>query len=283
MKNIFSLIGALVLCLLLCSCGKNEATILCENYIDSCNITPYSKDVIDNAHNAYNSLSEKEQKKVDNYDQLLAAEEKYEKFTQQLETLLLAEPCKETLESLRQLPEIDSVNDAISSVSLDIFKQYITSDDFNSSSAFVSVSLLYEVDGEYLIASESHKTPRADIKSSFRLYSSESQIRFYAGGGLFSRTDRFKYNRTDFCWVSWQTTLGNTISKEKVSKLGMRISGGLGNYEWPYTMSEETLNEMFDKTTDADEFLRDVDIDLKKMGMPFSAWELAGIYDPEMR
>lgn len=53
--------------------------------------------------------------------------------------------------------------------------------------------------------------------------------------------------------------------------------------EWPYTQSKDSLNEAFSKATDADEFLENLNDKLMGMDMPFSAWELAGLYDPDMR
>lgn len=183
----------------------------------------------------------------------------------------------ETLDELRKLPNCDKTNNAIAVVSYKFFKEYITQGGLSTD------SFTFEVDGEYLKVITANSKPRVNAKSSFRLSSSESEIWFYStGGGLFSRCDMFKYNKHDVCWVSWRTHFSNASSKEKVSGLGMEISGGTGLQEWPYTQSEDTLNEMFSETTDADEFLEELNNTLISLDMPFSSWELAGLYDPDM-
>ena len=282
MKKALSLILALVMCLSLCACGKSEAVLNCEKQIENLgNITLDSQSAIEYARIAYDSLSEEEQGKVGNYEKLTNAETEYQSLVDELnaqvDRLLAAEPNAETLVSLRKLHNCDKINDAIAVVSYKILKESISPD--GTSVGYFT----FEVDGEYIKVIKENSKPRVKAKSSFKLSSSESKIYFYStGGGLFSRGDMFKYNRHDVCWVSWITYLGNASAKKDVSKLGMEVSGGTGIQEWPYTQSEDSLNEAFSKTTDADEFLEDLNDTLVGMDMPFSACELAGLYDPDM-
>lgn len=282
MKKALSLILALVLCLSLFACGKSDAVLNCEKQIENLgNITLDNRSAIEYARIAYDGLSEKEQRKVSNYEKLTNAEAEYNRLLDELNTkveaLLATEPNAETLDELRKLPDCDKTNNAIAVVSYKIFKEYITQGGTSAD------SFTFEVDGEYLKVINANSSSRVNAKSSFRLSSSESEIWFYStGGGFFSRCDRFKYNKYDVCWISWTTHFSSASSKEKVSGLGMKISGGTGLQEWPYTQSEDTLNEIFSETTDADEFLEKLNNTLKRLGMPFSSWELAGLYDPDM-
>lgn len=78
MKKIVSLLLVLVMCLPLCACGKSEAVKNVEAMIDALGeITLESIDAIRSAEDAYNALTEDEQKKVKNYETLTAARDAY--------------------------------------------------------------------------------------------------------------------------------------------------------------------------------------------------------------
>ena len=78
MKKVISLLLALVLCLSLCACGKSEAVKNVEAMIDALGeITLESIDAIRSAEDAYNALTEDEQKKVGNYETLTEARDAY--------------------------------------------------------------------------------------------------------------------------------------------------------------------------------------------------------------
>lgn len=78
MKKINALVLAVILCLSLSACGKSEAAKNVEAMIDALDeITIESIDAIRSAENAYDSLTEKEQKKVGNYKDLAAARVRY--------------------------------------------------------------------------------------------------------------------------------------------------------------------------------------------------------------
>jgi len=78
MRKALSLILALVLCLSLSACGKSEAVKNVEAMIDALGeITLESIDAIRSAEDAYNALTEDEQKKVDNYETLTQARDSY--------------------------------------------------------------------------------------------------------------------------------------------------------------------------------------------------------------
>lgn len=69
MKKVISLFLVLVLCLSLCACGKSEAVKNVEAMIDALmGATEYNVEEIEAIHTAFATLSEKEQKKVGNYD-----------------------------------------------------------------------------------------------------------------------------------------------------------------------------------------------------------------------
>lgn len=69
MKKVISLFLALVMCLSLCACGKSEAVKNVEAMIDALmGATEYNVEEIEAIYAAFAELSEKEQKKVGNYD-----------------------------------------------------------------------------------------------------------------------------------------------------------------------------------------------------------------------
>lgn len=81
MKKAISLLLALVLCLSLCACGKSEAVKNVEAMIDALGeITLESINAICSAEDAYNALTEDEQKKVKNYETLTKARDSYYEF-----------------------------------------------------------------------------------------------------------------------------------------------------------------------------------------------------------
>ena len=78
MKKAISLLLALALCLSLTACGKSEAVKSVEAMIDALGeITLESIDAIRSAEDAYNALTEDEQKKVGNYKTLTEARDAY--------------------------------------------------------------------------------------------------------------------------------------------------------------------------------------------------------------
>lgn len=80
MKKTISLLLALVLCLSLTACGKSEAVKNVEAMIDALGeITLESIDAIRSTEDAYNALTEDEQKKVGNYKTLTEARDAYYK------------------------------------------------------------------------------------------------------------------------------------------------------------------------------------------------------------
>ena len=73
MKKAISLLLIVVLCLSLCACGKSEAVKNVEAMIDALmGATEYNVEEIEAIHTAFATLSEKEQKKVGNYDDFCA-------------------------------------------------------------------------------------------------------------------------------------------------------------------------------------------------------------------
>ena len=69
MKKAISLLLTLVICLSLCACGKSEAVKNVEAMIDALmGSTEYNVEEIEAIHTAFATFSEKEQKKVGNYD-----------------------------------------------------------------------------------------------------------------------------------------------------------------------------------------------------------------------
>ena len=78
MKKAISLLLALALCLSLTACGKSEAVKSVEAMIDALGeITLESIDAIRSTEDAYNALTEDEQKKVGNYKTLTEARDAY--------------------------------------------------------------------------------------------------------------------------------------------------------------------------------------------------------------
>ena len=285
MKRALSLLIALMLCLSLCACRKSNKVLNCEKQIENLGtITLDSYPVIEAARIFYDSLSEKEQSQIGNYDKLTEAESTYEtllnELNSQVDTLLKAEPSKETLNALRQLHNCDTVNKAISAVSYEILEQYLISEN----KELTVRSLTLEVyDDEYIIASEKSDSPHAGTNSSAEYKNSEVEIWFKKTGEKANcfGTDWFFYNGSVF-HVSWTTHLSSADTIEEISELGTTVDGGDGTYSWPYTFSEEELNDIFANKTDADEFLQVINDALKMIKMPFSAWELAGFNDPDM-
>lgn len=78
MKKVISLFLVLAMCLSLCACGKSEAVKNVEAMIDALGeITLESIDAIRSAEDAYDALTEDEQKKVGNYKTLTEARDAY--------------------------------------------------------------------------------------------------------------------------------------------------------------------------------------------------------------
>ena len=74
MKKVVTLILVLMLCLVLCACGKSEAVIQAETLISVVGeVTLDSESAIAAAESAYHALSEKEQAQVENYATLTEA------------------------------------------------------------------------------------------------------------------------------------------------------------------------------------------------------------------
>ena len=72
MKKALSLLLVLVLCLSLCACGKSEAVKSVEAMIDALlGSTEYNVEQIEAIYTAFAELSEKEQKRVGNYDDFI--------------------------------------------------------------------------------------------------------------------------------------------------------------------------------------------------------------------
>lgn len=295
MKKALSLLLAFVLCISLCACDKSEAVLDCEKQIENLGeITLNSQSAIEYARIAYDNLSEKEQGKVGNYEKLTNAEGKYEnllcELNAQVEELLGKEPSAETLADLRQLPDYIEVRKAIASVSKELLCAMIRKNGYQESDTYywVSGSYTFEIDEDRLSVSVENSKPRISAKSSFQFSSSDSSLIFHDDGGLFYRSDMFTYrdnnNYPDYVFASWTTSIPNTITKKiftEVYGMDVRVSSDLK--PWPYTASEDSLDEMFDKETDALDMLEDLTYFLQNQGLPFSAWELAGIYDSDMR
>lgn len=92
MKKIIFLLLTIVLCLSLCACGKSEAVKNVEAIIDALGeITLESIDAIRAAEDAYSALTEDEQKKVENYEILVDARNRY------YELCLIGEWCNDTI------------------------------------------------------------------------------------------------------------------------------------------------------------------------------------------
>ena len=295
MKKALSLLLALVMCLALCACGKSEAVLGCEKRIENLGeITLDSRSAIEYARIAYDSLSEKEQRKVGNYEKLTNAEGKYENLLSELNTqvkeLLGKEASAETLSALRQLPDYIEVRKAIASVSRELLSTMIRKNGYRESDAYywVSGTYTFEIDEDRLRVSVGNSEPRVSAKSSFQFSHSKSSLNFSDDGNYFYRSDFFKYrdnnNFIDVVSVSWSTSIPNTITKKNFTEVyGMDVDSISDFKPWPYTASEDSLDEQFDKESDALDMLEYLTYFLHNQGLPFSAWELAGIYDSDMR
>ena len=78
MKKILAMMLSLVMCLSLCACGKSEAVKSVEDLIDGIgNVTISSSAKINEAEEAYNSLSTEEQGQVKNYKNLEKARQAF--------------------------------------------------------------------------------------------------------------------------------------------------------------------------------------------------------------
>ena len=78
MKKAISLLLALVLCLALCACGKSEAVKNVEAMIDALmGATEYNVEEIEAIYTAFAELSEKEKKRVGNYDDFIKISDEY--------------------------------------------------------------------------------------------------------------------------------------------------------------------------------------------------------------
>lgn len=72
MKRIIALLLAMVICLLLCACGKSDAAIACENLINAIGeVTLDSKDAIEAAENAYSALTDEEKESISESKEIL--------------------------------------------------------------------------------------------------------------------------------------------------------------------------------------------------------------------
>lgn len=298
MKKLLALVLALILCLSLCACGKTDATKAVESQIaDLTDITYEDRETVSAARSAYDALTEKEQKKVENLDVLTQAEAVIqaveEEARRQADEILDTHNNYEAIPLLRQLTQTTYVRNTLTFRSCDLLKSYVltegvpcdSSGDPKEDGAYRVVTveldgkiyqfLLEAPDGQFFYFEQKDSSPRSSMKASGYRIHMRTQRLFMGLTELYSMTEHFSHDG-DFFYVSWDSDLKNAKTREEVDKLPVKLD--CSHYaHWPYESSQEHLEGY--AHLDVVEFVNAMDECIQALELPISAWEVLGIYE----
>ncbi len=289
MKKVISLLLALVLCLSLCACGKSDATKAVEAQIaELTNVTYADKDKVEAAHDAYFNLTAEEMADVENKEILWQAESAIEAEELRLINEIVAsnEPL-EAIGKLRQFQSNQYAQTHISALGREILLSYVLKEGYTSdyvgnadpSEGYKAVA----VNGYYFLVYKEHETLQfvyTDsspvnrlLKSQYSVDSRDHRLYIYRDGGTYNETEWIDEGWRYACYVNWDVSFNKNSDFDElhpdIKCNDLTI--------WPYTESQETLEAY--STMNVEGYIDKMDICLRALDMPFTAWELFGFFN----
>lgn len=298
MKKLLALVLAFALSLCLCACGKTDATKAVESQIAALtDITYEDREAVAEARSAYDALTEKEQKKVENLDILTQAETVIqaveEEARRQADEILDTHNNYEAIPLLRQLTQTNYVRSTLTFRSCDLLKSYVLTEGTPCDSSgepqedgayrMVTVELdgktyqflLETPNGQFFSFEQKDSSPRSSMKASGYRIHLRTQRLFMGLTEFYSMTEHFSHDG-DFFYVSWDSDLKNAKTREEVDQLPVKLD--CSHYaHWPYESSQEHLEGY--AHLDVVGFVNAMDECIRVLELPVSAWEVLGIFE----
>ena len=297
MKKFISLVLVLVLSLSLCACGKSDAVKALEARIDGLtNVTLADQATVSEIRSTYMALPEEAREDVENLAVLEAAEaviqEALQKQRDEIDAIVAEYDPQEALTLLREMGDVSYARYNIKTLAQNMLKSYVLNRGYDSDYSgdpeaggdykavrvdYGGESLKFILvleDGGLMFEAQDDDPVNRMTDSDYKIYR-RTRTQHITSSTLYYEAEHFRTGR-EFLFTSWTTSIPAGCTKAQLNKLPLDVRCNLPLY-WPYIYSESEIEE--NMHADVDRLLDDMNDCLRQLDMPFTAYELMGIFE----
>lgn len=297
MKKLLVLVLVLALSLSLAACGKSDAVKDLEARIDALqDVTYEDRETVSAVRYAYMMLPAEEQEDVENLAILEQAEAtiqaEEQRIRSEIDTIVAEYDPQAAFALLREMGEVSYARYNIKTLAQNMLKSYVLNQGYESDYSgdpeaggdYMTVSVAYggetlrfmlELENGNLTFEAQDDDPVNRMTSSDYTIYRRTRTQYITSSTLYYEAEHFKKGR-DFFFTSWTTSIPSGCTKAQLSKLPVDVKCSLPIF-WPYDVSETYIEE--NMYAGVDRLMDDMGDCLRALDMPFTAYELMGIFE----